>query len=205
MTRWAFIGSGPSAPAQVERLTLALSQCRTITTNAGPKLWPAPDVYLLVDRVACQRYMPLARKAKESGTHLVTLHRHASAQKERGVEWFDEFIINGVDPPLPNRWSGFNQSGPFCMEYACRMGAGEVHLLGCEGYTDSSAYFDQEERKEEHLPDYLRHKISDSATCAQLQKRVQMVVTCFPQVEFYVYGQPHYQIDGANWKVCEWQ
>lgn len=204
MMRWTFIGSGPSAPAQVDCLLPRISPCRTITTNAGLKLLPNPDVYFLADRVACQRYMPMVRKAKETGTHLVTMHRFTNALLERGVEWFDEFVINGVDPPLPNRWGCFNQSGPFAMEYACRKGATELHLLGCEGYADGSAYFDEADRKEEHLPDYLRHKVADSKTCAQLQKRMQMVVSCFADVAFFVYGRTHYQIEGRNWNQCEW-
>lgn len=201
MTRWVFIGSSPSAPQQVDRLLPTLRPCKTITTNAGLKLLPNPDVYFCSDRVACQRYHDMARKAKEGGTHLVTMHRFQQALEERRVEWYDEFIINGVDPPTPQRWGCFNQSGPFSMEYACRQGATELHLLGCEGYSDKQSYFDQHERGDEHTAPAFRHKIADSKTLPQLIKRLTFVVQCFRHVPFYVHGQPTYTVDSPNWHV----
>lgn len=191
--RWAFVGSSPAAPQHVATVLPTLAPCRTITTNAGIKLLPTPDVYFLSDRVACARYMPYAHAAKAQGTHCATLYRFRSALKERGLEWFDEFIVNGVDPPTPERWSGFNQSGAFCMEYACRNGATELHLLGCEGY-GARSYFDQDTRPTDH-------KIADSDTTPQLVLRTTFVVRCFPAVRFIVYGEPRYTIDAPNWHV----
>lgn len=202
MTRWVFIGSGPSAPMHVDCILPKLRPCKTITTNAGLKLLPNPDVYFCADRIACQRYHDLARKAQAQGTWMVTLHRHSSAIKERRVEWYDEFIVNGVDPPLENRWSAFNQSGAFCLEYACRHGATEVHILGCPGYSDERSYFDQEDRLELHLHPNLRHKIADSETNKQFIKRTTFVVECFRNVRFVAYGTLNYTIDQVNWHVA---
>lgn len=192
--RWAFLGSSPVAPQHVATVLPRVAPERTITTNAGIKLLPTPDVYFLADRVACGRYMPYARAAKANGTHLVTMYRHKSALIERGVDWFDEFLMNGVDPPLPNRWGAFNQSGATCLEYACRHGATEIHLFGCEGYTDEAAYFDIAERPTDH-------KISNAETTQQLIRRTTLVVDCFPAVQFVAYGPIHYTIDAPNWHV----
>lgn len=189
--RWAFVGSSPKAPAQVRDILPRLQPCCTISCNAGIKLLH-PDVYFLADQVACRRYSELARAAKASGTHLVTMHRYKQALETRNVHWFDEFLINGVDPPLPNRWGAYNMSGAICLEYACRHGATEVRLLGCEGYSDERSYFDQEDRCTEF-------KIADSETTPQLVKRTTMVVECFKDVQFYVYGPTHYQIPLPNW------
>lgn len=191
--RWAFIGSSPNAPAHVRDILPTLRPCKTITANAGIKL-VAPDVYFLADRVACGRYNDLARSAKEQGTHLVTMRRFDAALKERNVHWFDEFLINGVDPPLATRWSAFNQSGAMCLEYACRNGATEMHILGCEGYSDERSYFDQDERPADH-------KISDSATNKMYIKRTTLVVECFKDIRFYCYGPLNYTIDLPNWHV----
>ena len=201
--RWVFVGSSPAAPMHVDCILPKLRPCKTITCNAGLKLLPNPDVYFCADRVACQRYHDLARKAHAQGTRMVTMHRYRQALEERRVEWYDEFIVNGVDPPTPQRWGCFNQSGPFSMEYACRQGATEIHLLGCEGYAAHS-YFDQHERGEEHTEPALRHKVADSETLKQLVKRMTLVLQCFVFVPFYVYGQPCYSIDSPNWNVkCE--
>jgi hypothetical protein len=190
--KWAFIGSGPSAPAQVKTILPRLNPCRSISCNAAIKLL-TPDVYFLADQVACRRYSHLAKAAKESGDiHLVTMHRYRQALEARNVHWFDEFLINGVDPPLPNRWGAYNMSGAICLEYACRHGATELHLLGCEGYTDTVSYFDQNDRCTEF-------KIADSETTKQLVNRTTMVVECFPAVQFYVYGPTHYTIPLPNW------
>lgn len=197
--KWAFIGSSPIAPRHVAEILPALRPCRTIACNAAIKLLH-PDVYFVADRVACRRYAPLAQEAREqSGTRLVTMHRFNRALEERNVHWFDEFVINGVDPPTPERWGCFNMSGPFAMEYACRQGATELHLLGCEGYS-SRSYFDQHERGEEHTEPALRHKIADGDTLKQLIKRLTLVVQCFRHVPFYVYGEACYSIDSPNWK-----
>lgn len=189
--RWVFVGSSPAAPEQVRTILPRLQPCRTISCNAAIKLL-RPDVYFLTDQVACRRYSELAREAKASGTHTVTMHRYKQALELRNVQWFDEFILNGVDPPQPNRWGAFNMSGAFSMEYACRNGATELHLLGCEGYTDALSYFDQDHRCTEF-------KIADSETTKHLVKRTMMVVECFKDVQFYVYGPIHYQIPLPNW------
>ena len=188
--RWAFVGSGPSAPQQLRDILPKLRPCRTITTNAAIKLFQ-PDVYFLTDQVACRKFSHMAAQLKGK-THLVTMHRDPKAQEARNVQWFDEFILNGLDPPLPNRWGSFNMSGPFCLEYACRNGASEMHLLGCEGYAETS-YFDQAERQASEF------KPADAMTNKQLVKRMTMVVECFPSVPFYVYGPTHYSIPLPNW------
>ena len=190
--RWVFIGSSPSVPRQLADILPTLRPCKTITTNAAIKLLPRPDVYFLSDHVACNRYSKLAEIAKKNGTHTVTLHRFRQALESRNVHWFDEFVLNGVDPPLPNRWSAFNQSGPWCMEYACRNGATELHLLGCEGYRNDVSYFDQEVRDKEI-------KIATEETNVILIKRLTMVVECFPNVPFYVYGDLNYSLNFPNW------
>lgn len=190
--KWMFLGSSPAAPRHVQEILPRLMPCRTITTNAGIKLLPNPDVYFLSDQVACRNYIHLAKLAKEyCKTHFVTMHRYKQALEARNVEWFDEFLINGVDPPLPNRWGCYNQSGAMCLEYACRHGATEIHMLGCEGYSAIS-YFDQHERSTEF-------KIADAETTPQLIKRTTMVVECFPAVSFYVYGNLQYHIPLTNW------
>lgn len=199
MNRWVFIGSSPAAPLHVDVVLPRLKPSSVITANAGLKLVPTPDVYFCADRVACRRYSELARKAQEAGTKCVTMHRYRQALEERNVHWYDEFIINGVDPPTPQRWGCFNQSGPFAMEYACRQGATELHLLGCEGYAAHS-YFDQNERGEEYTEPALRNKIADGETLKQLIKRMTMVLQCFQHIPFYVYGEPCYTIDSPNWK-----
>lgn len=188
--RWVFVGSSPKAPEQVQDILPRLQPCRTISCNAAIKLLH-PDVYFLADQVACRRYSELARAAKP-GTHLVTMHRYPQALKARNVEWFDEFLINGVDPPLPNRWGAYNMSGAICLEYACRHGATELHLLGCEGYSNERSYFDQEDRCTEF-------KIADAETTPHLVLRTTMVVECFRDVQFYVYGPIHYKIPLPNW------
>ena len=190
--KWVFVGSSPKAPEHVADILPRLRPCRTISCNAAIKLLH-PDVYFLADQVACRRYSNLAKEAREvSGTHLVTMHRYKQALELRNVHWFDEFLINGVDPPLPERWGAYNMSGAISLEYACRHGATEVHLLGCEGYTDQQSYFDQSDRCTEF-------KIADSETTKQLVKRTMMVVECFTSVQFYVYGPIHYQIPLPNW------
>lgn len=190
--RWAFVGSSPIAPKHVAELLPRLRPCRTISCNAGIKLLH-PDIYFLADQVACRLYSNLAKAAKERGDiHLVTMHRYRQANEQRNVHWFDEFIVNGVDPPLPNRWSAYNMSGAICLEYACRHGATEIHMLGCEGYADHASYFDQPERSTEF-------RIADSESMPQLLKRTTMVVECFANVQFYAYGPLHYTIPLPNW------
>lgn len=193
--KWAFIGSSLNAPQHVAEILPRLRPCRTITTNAAIKLL-RPDVYFLSDQVACKRYSHRAAEAKAQGTHCVTVFRHRQALEARNVQWFDEFVHNGVDPPTRERWSAFNQSGPWCMEYACRKGATELHLLGCEGYRDGDSYFDEAYRASEPEP---KIKIADSATTVILIKRMTMVLECFPEVPFYVYGSPCYSIPTPNW------
>jgi hypothetical protein len=191
--RWVFVGSSPAAPEQVRTILPRLHPCRTITANAGIKLL-RPDVYFLADHVACQRYSELAREAKANGTHTVTMHRYRQALEARNVQWFDEFLINGVDPPLPHRWGAYNMSGAICIEYACRNGASEVHILGCEGYSDVQSYFDQSERPTDP-------KIADSGTNANHIKRFTYVVECFAAIPFHVYGELNYTINLPNWHV----
>lgn len=190
--RWVFVGSSPIAPDHVASVLPRLRPCTTITCNAAIKLFD-PDVYFLADQVACRRYSRLAKAAKERGpVHLVTMKRDRPALEMRNVQWFDEFLQNGVDPPQTNRWGAYNMSGAVCLEYACRHGATELHLLGCEGYADGAAYFDQHERDTE-----FRTAGADSTP--HLVTRTTMVVECFHHVQFYAYGPLRYSIPLPNW------
>lgn len=191
---WLALGSSPLAPSSLHAARSAHRVDKIITTNSGIKLVATPDVYFLSDSTACQKFNAQARAAHAAGTHCVTLSRHHAAMRQRGVEWFDEFVHNG--PPF----SQFQLSGLFCIEYACRNGASTVLLCGLDGYNDRSP----DGGKTDYWDD-TRRESNGNLTAAIIQPMMPNIVGRYPGVEFVHYGSPRFKVEAKNWRVvaCE--
>lgn len=179
---WLVVGSSPLVRESLSRVSGAY---RTITTNRGISLvWP-PDVYFLVDILACRLFIDKARAAAACGTHCVTLNRELSGLQSRRLDWFAEF----VDPSM---YQPFLSSGLFCVEYACRKGAELIALVGMDGYGGDTAYFDGTPMS----------RGSRDKTEQQIQPRMNWLCEEFSGVEFVCYGSPSYQVTASNWSVA---
>lgn len=193
---WLHIGTSPS---MLEYLPRARQENRidvTITCNAGILIEPRPDFYAAVDFPSHRRFHEHARKAQEQGTHLITLKRVEASLKERNCHWYDEFLDLPNGPPTREKWGEFRYTGPMCMEYAIRHGATTLILVGCDGYTGTNDYFDGwTDGKQEPAGVYQR------MTCEVLRPAIQRLVRLWPEVQWLVYGNPVYAIQGENWRV----
>ena len=64
---WLMIGSSPTVVDTLPRVLAAVSDVKIITCNSGWKLWPTPDVYLVVDQIACANYVEAAKAVQSAG------------------------------------------------------------------------------------------------------------------------------------------
>lgn len=196
---WLFVGSSPTAPRALSMIDWH-SINRVITCNAGIALVPVPDIYVLIDQVACRKHAEDSRTAAALGSRCVTLQRHRTALQNRGVEWFHEFIdLPEYGEPTASRWGCFKYSGPVCIEYAIRNGAQRVVIVGGDGYSGGREYFD--DREIHNVPAWRRKR---DMTDAVLVKRLDSLAQVFPRVQFEQWGQPVFRISRANWKVHPW-
>ena len=180
--RWLVLGSSPDAPAHLERVGEVDA---SITTNRGGLLIQ-PTHYFLSDHVACEMFHELSGELQAKGAKLVTLDRLPTAIRKRGIEHFDEFVVNTF-PYEPASLSGL-----WCLEYAIRNGATCVVMAGMQGYAGAESYFTGsgsmcEERR--------------SKSTEYVRELTQILVDKYPAVRFDCFGPIHYSIRGDNWRT----
>lgn len=179
---WIVVGSSPGV-SEAHAISGRIPWAKVITTNAGYlSLARFPDVYFLSDPVACELHGHDAARMQASGTRLVTLRREPRAIRSRGLEGFDEFFSvsgPGQDPKfIPGKYAQCALSGLFCLQYALNHGARRIHLVGMEGYTETSHGLN------------MRRLYCGPFT--------QSCVDACPNVEFIVYGTLNYPLRGPN-------
>ena len=178
--RWLVLGSSPDAPAHLKRVGKVDA---SITTNRGGLLIQ-PTHYFLSDRVACEMFHELSGELQAKGAKLVTLDRLPTAIRKRGIEHFDEFVVNTFP------YEPATLSGVWCLEYAIRNGADEVVMAGMQGYGDAS-YFTGDAGT-------VERKSRSAVLVAEL---TQVLVDKYPAVRFDCFGPIHYSIRGDNWRL----
>lgn len=195
--RWKVIGSSPSV---LRTLDMPPSDCKTITCNAGLKLVPVPDVFVCYDQKASIDYEGLIRAAKAGGSWLFTIHRdNHEAQVRHKLDFYDEYVDFGPALKVPTRevWGKPMWSGQMCVEWACRNGATEIHLVGMDGYRNGADYFD-----ERGMTPVLRNPdFPVEVTHSKILPRMQDLAEVFSEIEFVQWGDPVYKVEAPNWRV----
>lgn len=199
--QWIVIGSSPGAPEWLPVVRTRYPHAETITTNSGGLLFTLPDrpaYYFLSDHQACEEHGELAQDLAARGSRTITRKRADSALKNRGVEWFDEFIQDERPGTMldfvPGHYCDSGLSGLFCLQYAVNHGACGIHMVGFEGYGDGQHYFDK--------PRVQAQNKSVAFTEKYIRRFVQSVVDVCPDVTFHFYGDLNYRISGRNVR-CE--
>lgn len=191
---WLFVGSAPSVLRGLH--ATRDMPCRTITTNAGIKLVPIPTVYVTVDMRAGPRYENMARCAQRHGTRLVSLQRCEKAQRERKVDFYDEFLELGQESTRTS-YGPFRYSGPLCIEYACHQGADTIHMVGFDGYKHDLDYFDPEDPVRQMKK--LSRPRADTHN-EEFAQRAKTLSEVWPDVSFVLWGNPVWQTPDS-WDV----
>lgn len=196
---WIVCGSGPDAREMLAEARRRYPHARTITTNQGIELFPAPDrpdVYWLSDMHACQIYHDQAMAAQARGTRLVTMRREPRALRERRLDRFDQFVPGGSGGAYNQFVRGAytaGLSGLLCLSYAIHHGARQIHLVGMNGYTGQAGedYFAGHEPGN---PGPGRQ----SHTAAIIEPFVQQAANGCPDIDYILYGRLNWRASGAN-------
>lgn len=191
--KWLHIGTSPSVNRTLAHVRSQFEFDKTITCNSGILLEPTPDVYLAVDMKIGHLFEIETKEAQAAGTRLVTLARSEHSIKQRKLEHFDEFITEGRSDPTLKEWGMFRLTGPMCLEYACRNGATEIVMVGCDGYRGGDAV------------DYFNDCWRDPRPGAEHRDHIlhfafRKVADVFTAVSFKRYGNIRKEIDAANWE-----
>ena len=179
--RWLVLGSSPDAPAHLKRVGKVDA---SITTNRGGLLIQ-PTHYFLSDHVACEMFHELSGELQAKGAKLVTLDRLPTAIRKRGIEHFDEFVVNTFP------YEPITLSGLWCLEYAIRNGASEVVMAGMQGYSGAESYFNGAV-----MPEGRKSKSTE-----YVRELTQVLVDKYPVIQFSCFGPINYEIRGANWQT----
>ena len=199
---WLMIGTATSVARTYPRVRSEIGESvTTITTNGGIRVEVFPNIYVLIDQVACEYYSNDAWVARTSGTFLVTLDRVQSALVSRGIAHYDEFVSLPRKPAKPHRggYGSFRYSGPFCLEYACNNGAKKIHLVGFDGYRFQGDYVHADNPgrigpKDPKTEGVMRTKDILEPACND-------IANAWNDVEFIQYGEPQFVVDADNWRV----
>lgn len=190
--RWLHIGTSPTVKETLPHVRQEFQFDKIMTCNRGLLLEPFPDVYLATDMKVGKLHEKDARTAQAKGTRLVTLQRNEQSLIQRRMHFYDEFITEGRSDPTRADWGMFRLTGPMCLEYACRNGAKEIVMVGCDGYRgEAQDYFD----------DCWRDKRPGCEHRTQiLHMAFGLVANCFDDVRFIRYGKPLRNVDARNWE-----
>lgn len=189
---WLHIGTSPSVLEFLPLVRRDWTIDQIVTCNRGILLESHPDVYMLIDQIACREFHDASKAAQASGTRLVTLQRGEKSIRDRGLEHFDEFLNE-------SEWGPFRYTGPLCLKYASRQGATTILLVGCDGYHGDGTpdYFDgwTSAKREQYTAEYLHQR----QTLDVLKPAFESVARENPGVEFVRYGTPCFQVSAGNW------
>ena len=192
--RWLHIGTSPTVNDTLPLARGLFNFDKIITCNRGILLEPKPDFYLATDMKVGRQYETEARAAQAAGTRLVTYLRDQQAMIDRRVDFYDEFITEGVGDPTRAAWGMFRLTGPMCVEYACRTGCTELVMVGCDGYRGQphADYFD----------DYWRDERPGAEHRTQIMHLAfRKIAEVFHDVRFIRYGRPLRNVpDCPNWE-----
>lgn len=194
--KWLMVGTSPSVLRTLPLFDGA-SRYRTITTNAGIRLIPCPDVFVLIDHLAMREYHAAAMKAKESGAHLVTLHRERPMPDRRADDYSEHVEVGGE--PTRDSFGEFRLSGPFCLEYACHNGASEIHMIGFDGYRWQGDYYADRLPSNNQQNGSQRHGVQ--RTHSVMKPRCEELARVWSDVRFIQYGEPTFRVESDNWEV----
>lgn len=199
---WLALGSGPSAPVELERFEASdVEVDASITCNAGIKLLPRPTYYQAVDQIASREHEQAARDAQAAGATLVTLRRDPDAQRERHCDHYDlQIDENPKALPHVGGYGKFRLSGPLMLEVALNHGATEIHLVGFDGYSRTIMnYFDSVERgllvgqiDKKHAHVQLCHRVTEEA--------LGLVAAAWGHCRFIQHGPTTFAISAPNWE-----
>lgn len=177
--RWLILGSGPSAPDWYDKVRPLVD--KVATCNAGIELCPQPDVYALCEAATFPMYAEQYRKARETGTRVITIDCVGPANKRD----MDEVLpVLGPDIFDMETWEkGVYRNGvttgSILVQYAVNNGATEVHLVGFEGYHAKTGPGQFVKTNNYQGPLFYR-----------------MAAVC-PEVQFTFYGRPLYDVSPA--------
>lgn len=188
---WLMVGSSPSVIDVLPKVRESLTNPTIITCNSGIKI-VHPRHYVCVEQTAVNHYANAAQVAKSCGVNLITLNR--SHLRSRNVHWYTEFIENQPGPPTREKYGEFRRSGGLTLEYACRNGAKEIHLVGVDGHRNENDYFDGE---------ILRRITKDSENDVLTELYTQ-IATVFDDIQFFHHGDPVLDIQANNWEVVRY-
>lgn len=189
---WIVVGDSPSGAAGLARARDRHVTATTVTTNGAWRHFngEAPNIYFLVGAATARQYMAEAGRFQKRGTKLVTLERNRRQLTGRGFEFFDEFLpLMSGQERTPRRFvrGAYVEaclSGLFCLQYAVNKGATHVLMAGMEGYSVE-----------------LNGTRGVKQTKGVIAPFTQELVAVCSDVQFTLYGTPHYALAGSNVEI----
>ena len=188
------LGSSPSAPSYFQ-----IPDVDVIASAGAAILLCRPDWYLIFERDALWLHEDKLKDARANGTKVIVngaWRKHLKTTKGEDYEypcdeWIDDFCKGSVfrshlywTPGLYAEAVG----GCLALQLAVNHGAKEIHVVGLEGYSGEVDYFTGQRGT------YIGPRLTREGYGPLMQK----IVSLSPEIQFVVYGDLKYPLDGDN-------
>jgi len=214
MNEWHIVGSSLKVESYFDAACFAHPDATTFACNSAIKLFTArrPDYFIAVDENAGIMLHRLICDAIEQGTQFVSYAKSLlvkNIKREISCPGFE------VDTPMPTvlldidaskvhteyqpgRIVFAQYSGLAAMQYAIQQGAERVIITGCDGYPGDRPLEDfPVVTFDGHGGDSWGKRQTDTV----IQPFMQSMVDACPDIEFVQYGEPLYDVEGANYTI----
>ena len=189
--RWMVLGSSPTAPDHYQTPDVDV----IAVAGDGILLVPGPDYYLISEATALWRREAQMKEARKLGTWVVMgkdMSRAIGKYAGKDYKYPCDEIIDGrlrVYDWKPGHYVR-TCGGGIALQWAVNHGAGEIHLVGLEGY------------KGKGEPDYFTGQKGHPNGLKVMEEHyfpmLKAVMTRSPQIQFILYGHPTYRIEADN-------
>jgi len=183
------LGGGPTAK---RFLPLALDAAGqnpvVITCNAGLRLIPVPDFYIVTDGCAVEDYKDDYTMAQRAGTKILT-HPSAAGQIDCPTSLID-YDFHNVTNYKPGVFTHGRSSGVLALNVAIREGATDIHMLGYDGFGPSEMVYTR--KNETHQ----RHGINEAMSIV-----IGKMIAMHPEITFHWWGALASRLCFPDWRV----